>query len=559
MIVYDSSSFGFRNLLRVHGSPVYKAVFPTLFSTSFVLLYDYITDDDGEKVLQHPFAIGAFVGFFSFLLTFRLNFAYSRYWEGATAVHQMISKWTDFAMLLAAFHYQADSYDHVRPPAFGNHPTAISVDVQRQRQQTNALSMEQTLDHVQHLQQQQQQQKQQQRQQQSRGLFGSRRRTGRSETRTNRRSNARPDHSSSHDSENDDSRRIPLPLRFQKRFQPASDVFVSATPTASTTAQNDEVLATSPLSNDATATELQQQQQQQEQQEKSKVGRILQSRRVQMPVPSLFLQESAHLVSLLFGVAMSTLRNCTEGCEVPIVEYIPGKPWPHVNPNELPPELQHKFGGDTSFRHALHFMFGLTRSERHRALYNAARPFTVLGGISDDEVEKLDRARGPYAKVALCTFWLQEFITREILHGSVGTVHHALLSRLHQYVSDGSIGYNQARKIAYVPFPFPHGQMTSLFSFAIMFIFPIFFQSYVNELWFACFLNTLTALCFLGLHEVARELENPFQNIPNDLPLTTFQAQINEALVAMYAGYHPEAHWSIVAGTTPVMTKKVSK
>jgi len=45
----------------------------------------------------------------------------------------------------------------------------------------------------------------------------------------------------------------------------------------------------------------------------------------------------------------------------------------------------------------------------------------------------------------------------------------------------------------------------------------------------------------LGLHEVARELENPFSNAPNDLPLTTFQAQFNEALVTVYAGFHPDS------------------
>ena len=47
-------------------------------------------------------------------------------------------------------------------------------------------------------------------------------------------------------------------------------------------------------------------------------------------------------------------------------------------------------------------------------------------------------------------------------------------------------------------------------------------------------------MCFLGMHEVARELEHPFQNVPNDLPVTTWQAQFNEALIAMYAGYNPD-------------------
>jgi hypothetical protein len=52
---------------------------------------------------------------------------------------------------------------------------------------------------------------------------------------------------------------------------------------------------------------------------------------------------------------------------------------------------------------------------------------------------------------------------------------------------------------------------------------------------------TVTALA--GIHEVARELENPFRNIPNELPLVTLQAQYNEALLTIYSGYHPDSYW----------------
>jgi predicted membrane chloride channel (bestrophin family) len=55
----------------------------------------------------------------------------------------------------------------------------------------------------------------------------------------------------------------------------------------------------------------------------------------------------------------------------------------------------------------------------------------------------------------------------------------------------------------------------------------------------------LTVLCFLGLNELSRELDNPFQNIPNDIPLTTSQAALNEALVTMYAGFHPDSWWEV--------------
>jgi len=59
-------------------------------------------------------------------------------------------------------------------------------------------------------------------------------------------------------------------------------------------------------------------------------------------------------------------------------------------------------------------------------------------------------------------------------------------------------------------------------------------------------MNFFTVLCFVGMHEVARELENPFQNAPNDIPLMTMQAEFNEALVTLQSGYHPDSYWSVV-------------
>lgn len=72
-------------------------------------------------------------------------------------------------------------------------------------------------------------------------------------------------------------------------------------------------------------------------------------------------------------------------------------------------------------------------------------------------------------------------------------------------------------------------------------IFPLLYFAYTNHLVFACIMNFTTVLCFQGIYEVARELTNPYFTVPNDLPLNNFQAQFNEALVTMYAGFHPDS------------------
>ncbi len=57
--------------------------------------------------------------------------------------------------------------------------------------------------------------------------------------------------------------------------------------------------------------------------------------------------------------------------------------------------------------------------------------------------------------------------------------------------------------------------------------------------------SSSSSFIIIGLWLVANELEDPFRNVPNDIPLNNFQAQFNEALVCMFAGFHPEAWWDI--------------
>jgi hypothetical protein len=43
--------------------------------------------------------------------------------------------------------------------------------------------------------------------------------------------------------------------------------------------------------------------------------------------------------------------------------------------------------------------------------------------------------------------------------------------------------------------------------------------------------------------------------MPNDLPLSLFQAQFNEAIVVTFSGYHPDFH-SITSRELPLMDEE---
>jgi uncharacterized membrane protein len=83
MITYQSHVFGLPLLTRAHGSAAYRAVIPSLLSTSILLIGVYVFDNPIDEnqvdpVIQQAFAIGAFIGFFTYLITFRASFAYGR-------------------------------------------------------------------------------------------------------------------------------------------------------------------------------------------------------------------------------------------------------------------------------------------------------------------------------------------------------------------------------------------------------------------------------------------------------------------------------------------------
>lgn len=221
--------------------------------------------------------------------------------------------------------------------------------------------------------------------------------------------------------------------------------------------------------------------------------------------PSDFLEEMVHLFSLLDAVSMASLRHDVEGCPSPLGEYIPDRPFPSYNSDNfnrrptaegsMPPHTWWENKVD-QFSNLFHFLAGINRSPKQRTLYNAERPFHVLGGVSEAEAQRLQLARGHNAQVALCQMWLKEFIVREHLDGSTGDVGPPIISRIFAFLTEASIAYHQCSKIAFVPFPFPHEQMTSLFTWIVVICYPVLPVAFVNDLTFGLSLEFCDDIVF---------------------------------------------------------------
>jgi len=252
--------------------------------------------------------------------------------------------------------------------------------------------------------------------------------------------------------------------------------------------------------------------------------------------PDLLLQEMIHLTSLLCAVALSTLRNDVDGAESPLDMYRFGEEWPEVDSTKIK-------GIKMSVWSRFRRIVGAELSPEERTNYNATRPLGVIGGVSEAEIRMLQMARGPYAKTQLVFNWVSEIFVRESLSGSVGEVESPLISRSMQFLSNGMAQYNHARKIMYIPFPFPHAQISVFYMLVLVPFIPLMLSQYTAATWLGAVLSFLAVSCLCGLEEVSRELENPFRKPPNEIPICTLQAQFNETLIVAYCGYHPDAYF----------------
>ena len=89
-------------------------------------------------------------------------------------------------------------------------------------------------------------------------------------------------------------------------------------------------------------------------------------------------------------------------------------------------------------------------------------------------------------------------------------------------------------------------------------IVPLLMDQYIKNIWLGVVLSFFSVMCLQSIDEVAKELENPFRNIPNELPVVTYQAEFNESLLTIYSGFHPDSFWKPPRALQPRHDQKMS-
>lgn len=426
MITYDKSAFGLNLIFRVHGSAVYRAVIPGVLSVVCLFLIRAVRNnfngtfdqafDRLENDLQHPYAVGVLVSSTTFLIVFRINNAYNRYWEAAGGIHHMMSKWLDATVHTACYHMQCAHYDQIKPPSFFDYPELNAYYLTRDRERYyEPASSQRVMEDLEDLGTEPEDYSRRKNvvaaaAEEINTPLGVKRRKNRQQSKMHDRSDRSVDfnlasagaggnhvildravHKSIQAVKVSDAKTFEeRGKRLRKAYSFDHTPDGAASHSQSTNIGGPEAIPLTgaarldgnwgKLFPDKKATFYQPRDR--DPSSPNYLNNVPSFASTQGGrTPPLFLQELAHLCSLMNAVALSTLRNDIEDSTSPLGVFKPGEPWPAVDPDEID---SYFLNGPWHIRWTNRIMYfmGFPRSPEERTRYNAARPLAVVGGVS---------------------------------------------------------------------------------------------------------------------------------------------------------------------------------
>jgi len=161
--------------------------------------------------------------------------------------------------------------------------------------------------------------------------------------------------------------------------------------------------------------------------------------------------------------------------------------------------------------------------------------FNVLG-ISGLDMESLKYLRyckeGDINRVEVVMHWIEQLITQNITTGCL-PIPPPILSRVFHGFSQGMVHYYDARNISHVPFPFPYAQILSVLLLVHMFIAPAAISCFVDSHGWSAVITFVSVLPVWAINLIAGELEQPFGDDKNDLPLSKMHIEMNRGLLML--------------------------
>mmetsp|Transcript_58048 Transcript_58048/g.104308 ORF Transcript_58048/g.104308 Transcript_58048/m.104308 type:complete len:538 (+) Transcript_58048:41-1654(+) len=151
------------------------------------------------------------------------------------------------------------------------------------------------------------------------------------------------------------------------------------------------------------------------------------------------------------------------------------------------------------------------------------------GEMDAASMEFLRSCANPHEVVAN---WVQRLIVQAMDSGTID-IPPPILSRTFQEIGNGVVYVENARKIKDVPFPFPYAQMISCMLLLHWLFTPILAAHYCGSAAWAGVMSFFVTISFWSLFYIALELDQPFGEDPNDLPIQKMQQDWNSSLLVL--------------------------
>jgi len=171
-------------------------------------------------------------------------------------------------------------------------------------------------------------------------------------------------------------------------------------------------------------------------------------------------------------------------------------------------------------RRLINMIFALAR--QHLELPPSRRDLTVatMSMVTPNEAKVLKRVRN---RVSIAGQWFSFRVNESVRAGRLSKMDVRLIE---EHLSSLLAAWQAADKIVHTPLPYPYVQMLNILLVLFVFSAPFTFANRFGG--FTPIMALLVAFALLGINAVAAEIENPFGQDANDLPLERFAAAVEE-------------------------------
>jgi len=182
-----------------------------------------------------------------------------------------------------------------------------------------------------------------------------------------------------------------------------------------------------------------------------------------------------------------------------------------------------------AFRARILSLFSLLHATALCQLHDNEDEMEVIEGVDQQQVFFSINSAHVKDPVFLCFTWIQDTLIRREDNGGI-PVPPPICTRLFQEMSNGMLGFNNANKIHNTPFPFPYAQLITLALMILTLTCGFVMNVFVSSAFWAALFSFLAVAGYYAINEVAIELEDPFGDDANDLPMTDYQRLFNHRL-----------------------------